>query len=31
MILVGNPERRRKVRRHSRRWENNIKVDIKEM
>jgi hypothetical protein len=29
-ILVGNPERRRPLRRPRRRWENNIKMDLTE-
>jgi hypothetical protein len=30
-ILVGKPERRRLLGRHRRRWENNIKMDLKEV
>jgi hypothetical protein len=29
-ILVGIPERKRKLGRHRRRWKNNIRVDLKE-
>jgi hypothetical protein len=30
-ILVGNPEERRLLGRHKRRWEDNIKMDQKEI
>jgi hypothetical protein len=30
-ILVAKPEGKRPLGRHRRRWENNIKMDIKEM
>jgi hypothetical protein len=30
-ILVGKPEAMRPLRRPKRRWENNIKMDIKEI
>jgi hypothetical protein len=30
-ILVGRPERRRPLGRHRRRWEDNIKMDIREV
>jgi hypothetical protein len=30
-ILIGNPERERLLRRPSRRWENNIRVYLREM
>jgi hypothetical protein len=30
-VLVGNPEGKRPLGRPKRRWENNIKLDLKEM
>jgi hypothetical protein len=30
-ILVGNPEGRRTLGRHRRRWEDNIKMDLREI
>jgi hypothetical protein len=30
-VLVGRPERKRLLRRPSRRWEDNIKVDLREI
>jgi hypothetical protein len=30
-ILVGNPEGKRPVRRPKRRWENHIKMDLREV
>jgi hypothetical protein len=30
-ILVGKPEEKIRVGRTSRRWENNIKIDVKEV
>jgi hypothetical protein len=30
-VLVGNPERKRPLGRPGRRWEDNIKVDLKEV
>jgi hypothetical protein len=30
-VLVGKPEGRRPVGRHRRRWEDNIKVDLREI
>jgi hypothetical protein len=30
-ILVGNPERKTPFRRPGRRWENNIRMDLREM
>jgi len=30
-ILVGEPERKRPIGRHRRRWEDNIKMDLKEI
>jgi hypothetical protein len=30
-ILVGKPEGKRPLRRHRRRWENNIKIGIREI
>jgi hypothetical protein len=30
-ILVGNPEREKEHRRLRRRWENNIKTDLREV
>ena len=30
-VLVGNPERRRPLRRPRRRWEDNIKMDLQEV
>jgi hypothetical protein len=29
-ILVGKPEGKRPLRRHKRRWEDNIKIDLRE-
>jgi hypothetical protein len=29
--MVGNPEGKRPIRRSSRRWEDNIKMDIREV
>jgi hypothetical protein len=29
-VLVGKPERRRPLGRHRRRWEDNIKMDLRE-
>jgi hypothetical protein len=29
-VLVGKPERERPLRRHRHRWEDNLKMDIKE-
>jgi hypothetical protein len=31
IILVGRPEGRRPLRRHRRRWEDNIKMDLREI
>jgi hypothetical protein len=30
-MLVGKPERKKPLERHSSRWEDNIKMDLKEM
>jgi hypothetical protein len=30
-ILVGTPERKRPVERHRHRWEDNIKMDLREI
>jgi hypothetical protein len=30
-VLVGNPEKNRPLRRVSHRWENNIKMDLREV
>jgi hypothetical protein len=30
-ILIGKPERKRPGERHRRRWEHNIKMDLKEV
>ena len=30
-VLVGKPEGRRPLRRHRRRWEDNIKTDLQEV
>jgi hypothetical protein len=30
-ILVGKPEEKRPLGRHRRRWENNIRMDLREM
>jgi len=30
-VLVGKPERKRQLRRPRRRWEDNIKMDLREM
>ena len=30
-VLVGKPEGKRPLGRHTRRWENNIKVDLQEV
>jgi hypothetical protein len=30
-VLVGNPERKRPLGRPRRRWEDNIKMDLKEL
>jgi hypothetical protein len=30
-VLVGRPERKRSLGRYRRRWEDNIKMDIKEI
>jgi hypothetical protein len=30
-VLVGNPEGKRPLGRHWRRWENNIKIDLQEV
>jgi hypothetical protein len=30
-VLVGKPEGKRPLRRHRRRWEDNIKMDIQEV
>ena len=30
-MLVGKPERKRSLGRHRRRWEDNIKMDLKEV
>jgi hypothetical protein len=30
-VLVGKPERRRKLQRPRRRWEDNIKMDLREL
>jgi hypothetical protein len=31
MVLVGTPERKRAVRRPRRRWDDNIKIDLREI
>jgi hypothetical protein len=30
-VLVGKPEEKRKLGRHRRRWEDNIKMDLQEV
>jgi len=30
-VLVGNPEGKRSLGRHGRRWEDNIKMDLQEV
>ena len=30
-VLVGNPERKRPLRKHRNRWEDNIKMDLQEV
>jgi hypothetical protein len=30
-ILVGNPDEKRPLGRHKHRWEDNIKIDLKEI
>jgi hypothetical protein len=29
--LVGKPERRRKLEKHRRRWQDNIKINLREV
>jgi hypothetical protein len=31
LILVGNPQEKRKLRKHRCRWKDNIKMDVREI